>query len=173
RALPLGELSTTLFPGSPVARKATEVLLSLGTLARRSPSDPSLLPTRIHMMFRGVAGLYACIHPRCPGRQEQPSEEAPPGKLFATPRTLCDACACRVFELGSCRTCGGAYLLARVPKGQVTSARFLWGDLDGELEIIQILPTRPRNEEGVEEAAIQLATGHLVSPGEHSARVRP
>ncbi|WP_437301107.1 DEAD/DEAH box helicase [Sorangium sp. So ce426] len=162
RARPLGELSSALFPESPVARKATEVLLSLGTLARRSPTGASLLPTRIHMMFRGLAGIYACIDPRCCGRQERPGEEAPLGKLFATPRTQCDACGARVFELASCRTCGGAYLLARVPKGQAASARFLWGELDGELETIEILPTHPRNEEGVEEAAIQLATGHIV-----------
>jgi hypothetical protein len=175
RAVPLGQLAATLFPASPGARKATEVLLALGTLARRTPTDASLLPTRIHMVFRGLAGLWACSDPCCPGRQERPGEEAPVGKLFATPRLLCDACGARVFELGSCRHCGGAYLLARVPKEQVASARFLWGEADGNLVPIQVLPTRPRDEEGAEETAIQLATGHLVSPQQAAdprARVR-
>lgn len=174
RAIPLAALADIVFPGSPSRRKATEVLLSLGTLARQNPTDASLLPTRIHMIFRGLAGIYACIDPRCAHRQERPGEEAPLGKLFATPRTLCD-CGARVFELASCRNCGGAYLLAQVPRGQVGSARFLWGEADGDLETIQILPTRPRNEEGVFEAAIQLTTGHVVAPGragEPGLRVR-
>jgi len=174
-AIPLGALADIVFPGSPVARKATEVLLSLGTLARHAPSEASLLPTRIHMIFRGLAGIYACSDGRCSGRQERPGEDAPVGKLFATPRTLCDACGARVFELSSCRSCGGAYLLAKVPKGQIGSARFLWGEADGELETVQILPTQPRNDEGVEQAAMQLTTGHLVAPGQAldpSLRVR-
>ncbi len=174
RAVSLEALANIVFPGSPAARKATEVLLSLGTLARSSAGDASLIPTRIHMMFRGLAGIYACIDPRCPVRQERPGEEAPLGRLFAAPRTLCD-CGARVFELASCRACGGAYLLAQVPRGQMESARFLWGETDGDLETIQLLPSRPRNEEGVEEAAIQLTTGHLVPPSrsaEPGLRVR-
>ncbi len=173
QARPLGELAEIVFPDSPKRRKATEVLLSLGTLARRAPDDPSLLPTRIHLMFRGIAGIWACLDPVCPGRQERPGEEAPLGKLFATPRVLCDACGARVFELASCRNCGGAYVIARVEAGKLDSARFFWGEAAGDLETIEILPTRPRNEEGVEEAAIHLTTGHLVSPAEVSrARVR-
>ncbi|MDI1442404.1 DEAD/DEAH box helicase [Polyangium sp. 6x1] len=173
QARPLAELSDVVFPGSAARRKATEVLLSLGTLARRSPEDASLLPTRIHLMFRGIAGIYACLDPHCSGRQERPGEEAPLGKLFAAPRALCDACGARVLELASCRNCGGAYLRAGVENGKLDSARFLWGEAAGDLDTIEILPTRPRNEEGVEEAAIHLTTGHLVSPADAShARVR-
>ncbi len=173
-AIALESLANIVFPGSASARKATEVLLSLGTLARQSASDASLIPTRIHMIFRGLAGIYACIDPRCSVRQERPGQEAPLGRLFAAPRTLCD-CGARVFEMASCRACGGAYLLAQVPRGQMESARFLWGETDGDLETIQLLPSRPRNEGGVEEAAIQLTTGHLVPPSrsaEPGLRVR-
>lgn len=173
QARPLEQLADVVFPDSPKRRKATEVLLSLGTLARRAPDDPSLLPTRIHLMFRGIAGIWACMDPVCPGRQDRPGEEAPLGKLFATPRVLCDACGARVLELASCRNCGGAYVIARVESGKLDSARFLWGEAAGDLETIEILPTRPRNEEGVEEAAIHLTTGHLVSPADAPrARVR-
>ncbi len=173
QARPLEEVAQIVFPDSPKRRKAAEVLLSLGTLARKIPEDPSLLPTRIHLMFRGIAGIWACLNAVCPGRQERPEEEAPLGKLFAAPRALCDACGSRVFELASCRNCGGAYVIAYVENGKLDSARFLWGETAGDLEAIEILPTRPRNEEGVEEAAIHLTTGHIVSPSEASrARVR-
>lgn len=174
RARPLRELGEAVFPGVPAEsqRKATEVLLSLGTLARRAPGEPSLLPTRIHMMFRGLSGIYACSDPCCPGRQERPGEKAPVGRLFATPRTLCDACGARVFELASCRDCGGAYLMGRVPRGQLDTATFLWGEVDGDLEPVEILPAPPRNEEAVEEALLLLSTGSLVSPAAAAAGAR-
>ncbi|RYE92563.1 MAG: DEAD/DEAH box helicase, partial [Myxococcales bacterium] len=167
-ARPLRELAERVFPGHPEAHKATEVLLSLGTLARPSPGEASLLPSRIHMMFRGLAGLYACTNPDCPGAHDAPGSDraptrrAPVGKLFVAPRSLCDACGSRVLELASCRSCGVAYLLGYVPPKQLETATFLWGEGEGELDQVHVLPTRPRNEEATEEVILQLATGQLV-----------
>jgi ATP-dependent helicase YprA (DUF1998 family) len=171
-AVPLRELAEQTFPGHPEARKATEVLLSLGTLARPAPGEPSLLPSRIHMMFRGLAGIYACTNPSCHGllASEANGEtgsrggaggQRPVGKLFVTPRALCDDCGSRVLELASCRSCGVAYLLGYVPQKQVEEATFLWGEGQGDLEQVHVLPARPRNEEAAEEVLFQLATGQL------------
>jgi hypothetical protein len=174
-ALPLRDLAEAVFPGHPEAHKATEVLLSLGTLARSSPGDASLLPSRIHMMFRGLAGIYACTNAGCPGAHEAASPgpvlrgEAPVGKLFVAPRALCDVCGSRVLELASCRSCGVADLLGYVPRKQLEGATFLWGEGEGDLEQVHVLPTRPRNEEATEEVILQLATGQLVG-AEHQGQ---
>ena len=68
----LGQLAAEVFPGYDKASRALEALLTLGTLARARPDSAGLLPTRVHGMFRGLHGLYACINPRCSGRQASP-----------------------------------------------------------------------------------------------------
>jgi hypothetical protein len=165
QALPLDTLAERVFPGYPEARKATEVLLSLGTLARAAPDEPSLLPSRIHMMFRGLSGLYACANPACPGAHEASREvgkPSPVGKLFVAPQVLCDECGSRVLELASCRSCGVAYLLGYVPLKQMNEADFLWGEGEGELDQVHVLLSPPRNLEATQEVSFQLATGQLL-----------
>ena len=98
QAVALGELAPRVFPGHPHARRALEALLTVSTLARRKADEPGLVPTRVHGLFRGLHGLYACVNPHCDGRQSEPGEPAVLGKLFTTPRAVCDACGCRVFE---------------------------------------------------------------------------
>lgn len=93
-------------------RTATAGLLSAGAYARSigsaDPDLPPLLPTRLHLMFRGLPGLWACIDPNC---SEVPGagDERPCGKLYAEPRIWCD-CNARVLEVFSCRVCGLLFL---------------------------------------------------------------
>src|SRR5262249_25901427 len=70
-----------LLPGPPRARKAVEVLVTVGAIARDRPDSPGLVPARVHAFFRGLHALYACLSPRCPGRQDRPGEQAALGKL--------------------------------------------------------------------------------------------
>jgi hypothetical protein len=166
-AVALDNLARALFPDSPVARKATEVLLTLGTLARPQPDEPGLLPTRVHVMFRGLAGLYACLDPTCPGRQAVPGVEAPVGKLFTEARTHCDACNTRVLELASCRECGAVYYLAwaELPKHGLPD--FLWHEPGGDLSPLQLLAELPRDvdtDTRVVELEVQRSTGAVLPP---------
>ena len=82
----LGGLALDVFPGQPNARRALESLLALGTLARQKSDAPGLVPTRVHAMFRGVHGLYACLNSLCPGRQVEGGEYATLGRLFSAPQ---------------------------------------------------------------------------------------
>lgn len=163
----LDALAATVFPDAADARRATEVLLTLGAVARTEPDAPGLLPTRVHLMFRGIDGLHACINPHCLGRQDGPGELAPLGKLFATARTHCDACGSRVFEVASCRECGGAYALAFAPTPDLSRWDFLWGESAAEHgEAVQLLPGVPRSGHDHELITVQLRTGNLV-PADH------
>ncbi|WP_176235229.1 DEAD/DEAH box helicase [Candidatus Hakubella thermalkaliphila] len=96
----------------PQRRKATAGLLSAGAYARpggtADPDVPPLLPSRLHLMFRGLPGLWACIDPNCPEVADV-GNQRPCGKLYAEPWIWCD-CGARVLEVFSCRVCGLLFL---------------------------------------------------------------
>src|SRR5207247_10822422 len=54
--------------GAERRRKATAGVFAAGAFAReRGVADaPPLISSRVHMLFRGVPGLWAVMDPRCP-----------------------------------------------------------------------------------------------------------
>jgi ATP-dependent helicase YprA (DUF1998 family) len=84
-------------------------LIQLGTLAREHPEDLPLLPVRLHLLFRSVEGLYACVNPQCCGREHSSNHRY--GRLYLSERKTCEDCDAPVVELASCRKCGQAYSL--------------------------------------------------------------
>ncbi|MEW6709392.1 MAG: DEAD/DEAH box helicase [Candidatus Riflebacteria bacterium] len=161
KAISLSQLAELVFPGHSRNIKAVEILLTLGTLARKHKDEPGLIPARIHAFFRGLHALYACINPKCSGRQDKPGQPATLGKLFIEPRVCCEACGSRVLELLSCRSCGTAYLKAFAPKNCLDKIDFLWGETEGNLEELQLLPIEPTHGENSEEVVVHLVTGFL------------
>ena len=88
-------------------------LLKTLTLARvgSDPDDPAPLPLREHLFFRNVLGLWACCDADCPAITREEGEGAEPrmtGKLYQTPRLICD-CGSRVLDVLICRNCGEVY----------------------------------------------------------------
>ena len=65
-AVSLGELSSGIFPNlNPGdALKAVSVLLAIAPLAKNVKGSV-LFPARMHMLFRGISGVYACANPNC------------------------------------------------------------------------------------------------------------
>ena len=177
-AQPIEALSAELFEGLPrgVADSAVTNLIALGSLARRGPSEPGLLPCRIHSFYRGLAGLWICMDPYC---DHLPLRErgGPAGMLFGQPRDRCDCGAC-VLELYSCRNCGAAY--GRAYTDDVESPDYLWSEAGGafrtglgqidELAPIDLFLETPVVEE-VEPAEYDLVTGRL-NPEELGTRNR-
>ncbi|MCZ2152957.1 MAG: DEAD/DEAH box helicase [Bryobacterales bacterium] len=177
-ALPVDSLAMSVFPSVPatLAAQAVTVLLTLGSIAKRTPQEPGLLPCRIHSFHRGLAGLWVCLDPQCP---ELPAEQrgGPTGKLFSQPRDSCE-CGARVLELYTCRNCGAAY--ARAFTDNVAAPDFLWSEAGGafrtedgqvaELAPIDILLETPGTGD-VEPIDLDLITGR-VNPTVPSPRVR-
>lgn len=157
----LSELARKLFLKHPHAIKATEVLLTLGAIARENSDEPGLVPARLHIMFRGLSALYGCINPDCPGRQEMPGANAMMGKLFSEHRMICDACGSRVLEIASCRSCGSPYLYAYFPSDDINGLDFLWGETEGSLVKIMLLPSMPRHGSMAEEIRVHMKTGYI------------
>ena len=173
------ELAAELFPTAEprVAEEAVTALLSLGSVARRDPSEPGLLPSRIHSLHRGLPGLWICMDPDCSGLQTGLRNDRG-GRLYGQPRERCGDCGARVLELYSCRNCGTAY--ARAYTDDVENPDFLWADPGGmirtlegistELEPLDLLLEPPLAED-FEPADYDVVTGR-VNPQALGQRMR-
>lgn len=104
--------------------KALEVILQLGTMAK-SKEGRVLLGTKVHMMFRGIQGLYACINPDCPNNHSGMGINL--GHISNEMHEKCPYCESRMFELMMDRKCGTLYLKAFIDEEDNTNEfDFLW-----------------------------------------------
>jgi hypothetical protein len=165
-------LAETLFP-PPIppgeAQRATDGLLALGCFARRNEKgrrEQPLLPTRVHMLFRGLPSLHACMNSTCKERRFVPGDPALLGRLYTEPRTHC-ACGSRVYEIYTHRDCGVAFIRAF---GTGRTASFLWNERGGKLtefgtplhEIHLLLEDpHPDQVENVQPVWMDIETGRL------------
>ncbi len=135
----LTRLPEALFPTADpeTAAAAVDALLELASLAKPFADGPPLLPARVHMLFRGLPGLWACTNPQC-SKISEADRGGPTGALYAEARQSCD-CGAQVYELHSCRDCGLS--VARANVGSPTGVEHLWQDngraYAGESGIIQ------------------------------------
>lgn len=83
-----------------MAEQALSRLLQLGTLARENDQDLPLLPVRIHLLFRGLEGIYGCVNTDC-------------REVYLNEKHTCDRCNAPVLELASCVQCGEVYALTQ------------------------------------------------------------
>jgi DEAD/DEAH box helicase domain-containing protein len=78
-----------------------------------NPTASAPLPFRVHQFFRNVTGLWACSDPDCSCVEDnleiKEGERRPCGKLYSTPRLVCD-CGARVLDILMCSECGDIYL---------------------------------------------------------------
>jgi hypothetical protein len=125
-AKPRETLCSDVFGESdPTREKAFDVLLALCCMAKRSSDGRTFLPIRLHLMFRGLGGLHACINPACESRH--PDNASPIlGRLFDIPRIRCE-CGSRVYELMTHRECGASFIRGYTRN---ENADFLWHEAD-------------------------------------------
>ena len=97
--------------GFEAKQKATSGALTAGSFARPEPEPDiqPLLSMRVHVFFRGLTGLWACMDPECSEVEQDHRGERPVGRLYGDPRVRCD-CGMRVLEAFTCRKCGLLFL---------------------------------------------------------------
>ena len=98
------DLSAAAFPDADqsVSEKATSALLAIAPFAKNENGNV-LYPARLHMMFRGLQGIYACINPSCSCKNHS-SEELGFGKIYLNkPGNRCK-CGGMIYELLNERT---------------------------------------------------------------------
>ena len=121
-AVALDELARLIFPGKADAVQALDAMLTIAPLAHDKDGNV-LFPARMHMLFRGFSGVYACLNPNCPEAHEGNGLRI--GDVFLNDRHLsCPHCGSRVYELYTDRRCGALFI-----HGFVTDIRgkeYLW-----------------------------------------------
>ena len=103
------ELSSIVFPETKeeIAQKATSVFLAIAPLAKNK-EGAVLFPARLHMLFRGLQGIYACSNPACSEKNHDSSLGL--GRVFLNkPGTRC-RCGSMIYELMNERSCGALFL---------------------------------------------------------------
>ncbi len=122
-ATKLEELASIAFPNDEkdIALYATTVLLAIAPLAKNSDGNV-LFPARLHLMFRGLQGLFMCSNPNCTCKE---SEELPFGRVYLSQkRDTCD-CGGKVFELLNDRSCGSLYFKGYIDASEV-GVKYIW-----------------------------------------------
>lgn len=127
KAISLAELTSALFPGveEQVAAKALETLLALGPLARKNYGQEDecvLLPSRVHMLFKGLRGVFACINPECSHGYSAKGFSI--GRIYEQGNLTCKHCGARVFELVGDRRCGTVFI--RAYRDSQDKENFMW-----------------------------------------------
>lgn len=151
------DLGKRLFPQaeSATAEKATQRLLQLGAIARRSPGELPFLPNRIHSLFRAPEGLSFCF-------DGTTRPDGLPGQVFSpsqlAERRPYDEKAC--MSLARCPASGRWFFAAMLEQGKVVEIppRIAW-KIDRQIDKDDEEMVKIRQD-------IQFYTAHEVAYGE-------
>lgn len=103
-------------------RLALSVLLLIAPLAKNEHGI-TLFPARMHMLFRGIKGVYACTNPNC--KHAVSNEKFSLGKIYLNEgRYHCIECDSNVYELYYDRRCGALYLKGFIDKNFISTCEF-------------------------------------------------
>lgn len=128
QAISIGELASGIFPDQDheAALRAVEILLAIAPLAKNEKGTV-LFPARMHMLFRGIKGVYACANERCGHAHSDGALTL--GEVFLDDGQLtCPHCGSVVYELLNDRRCGALYFKGFIRKDTVRSedGAYLW-----------------------------------------------
>ena len=127
-AVSLSELAEAIFQDASKeeALTAVSVLLAIIPLAR-DEKDAVLFPARMHMLFRGIKGVYACANADCPHSHTDGALTL--GEIFLTDHNLtCPHCGSAIYELYNDRRCGALFYKGYILEGDsgVDGSTYLW-----------------------------------------------
>lgn len=127
-AVSLRELAEAIFPSQNIqdALDAVGVLLSIAALAH-SEKGAVLFPARMHMLFRGIKGVYACANENCPHSHTDGTLTL--GEItLSDGNLLCPHCGCVVYELYTDRRCGALFYKGYILEDDLRSDHlaYLW-----------------------------------------------
>lgn len=108
-ALSLRELVTAIFPDTreESALNAISILLAIAPMAKNAKGTV-LFPARMHMLFRGIKGIYACTNEAC-GYSHSDGKLILGEVFLSEDRLVCPHCGSVVYELYNDRRCGALF----------------------------------------------------------------
>lgn len=104
---------------------ALNVVLSVASLAKNKQGSV-LFPARMHMLFRGIKGVFACTNPNCPKGHSVKNLSV--GEIYFDSQAKCIHCNSAVYELYNDRRCGSLFFKGYVVSEHLTNEKktFLW-----------------------------------------------
>lgn len=127
-AISLGELAHKIFPNysEDDGLRGISVLLLIAPFAKNN-NGAVLFPARMHMLFRGLKGVYACVNENCPNAHTEDGLTL--GDIFLSDGVLkCPKCGSMVYELYNDRRCGALFYKGYIMKGSngFSEHGYLW-----------------------------------------------
>lgn len=126
-AVSLAELAGYIFPecSEEDALCRVSILLAIAPLARNE-KDALLFPARMHMLFRGISGVYACVNEKC--SHSHTDQGLTLGEIFLSDGQLvCPHCNSMIYELYNDRRCGALFFKGYVLEDDdLKKDAFLW-----------------------------------------------
>ena len=123
-AVSISDLASSIFPQASEqdAVLAIDAMLTIAPMAKDA-SGSVLFPARMHMLFRGFRGVYACSNPDCQNRHHKNGITLGDVKLVDSWLT-CQCCGSRVYELYNDRRCGALFFHGYVQ--ECIGRQYLW-----------------------------------------------
>lgn len=127
------------------AEQALEIILQLGVMSK-SKTGKVLLSSKVHMLFRGLQGLYACANPMCSHQNKGMGVTL--GYITDKNIEICPHCGSRMFELLMDRKCGSLFLRTFIDNHEHNSFsfEFLWPRRNKIIKELQELHLWPMPE---------------------------
>ena len=124
KAVSISNLATRIFPevNKELAIGAIDAMLTIAPMAR-DWSGSALFPARMHMLFRGFRGVYACTNPNCTNHHTKNGITLGDVQLVDA-HLICPKCNGRVYELYNDRRCGALFFHGYVQ--QCIGRQYLW-----------------------------------------------
>lgn len=127
-AVSLGELAKVIFPEASEsdALKGMSVLLAIAPLAKNN-KGAILFPARMHMLFKGINGIFACTNEKCSHSHSEGGLTL--GEIYLSDENLiCPHCGSVVYELYNDRRCGALFFKGYIfeDEADLTGNVFLW-----------------------------------------------
>lgn len=123
-ACSIEEIAKAIFTELPpkLAQVAAYNALNMSAYAINIKGE-SLFPIRLHMVFRGLRGIYACTNPQC--KNAHTHDGVTIGQIFIKDNVFtCPDCGSMVYELINDRRCGALFFKAFV--SQTRGKAFCW-----------------------------------------------
>ena len=123
-AVKFSELAKSIYPddSKDIRERAVSNILSIACLAKNEYGQ-SLFPSRLHLLFRGLTGLYACSNPAC--TEKHYNTKLPMGKIYFDRHDDICKCGGRIYEVMNDRTCGALFYKGYMKTDGIND-HFIW-----------------------------------------------
>lgn len=128
-AIALSSLGEEIYPDldGENAAKAVSLLISIAQLAT-SKKGEVLFPAKMHLLFRGLKGVFACVNSKC--KNHHTDHGITVGDVFINnQKQTCPSCGSMVYELYEDRRCGALFYKGYIDETELktkTNRTYLW-----------------------------------------------